>query len=193
MRIAKIIMSDNETSEKQNNNDCCDICCEICMCLFVTSVTSFFLLCFIGSILFPILGSNSECGFRYESTVKMTESNGTIINSTIYNSEKYEDNINYRCYNYIVLEPVFICKIHTYSGSNLTSCNESLMKNGTKLNVFTTKKSDSCHINNLSRNCKKSNIYYNLGVMGIVVTGIIVVTAIFFIVCFLLAVLGGRN
>lgn len=190
-----------------NNDDCFDVCCEkFCLCigitisvLFAVAGAWFLILCLVGSILFPVLGTNTECGFRLESTVKMTEYNGTVINSTIYHSEKHEDDdnnhryyVNYRCYNYLVLEPVFICKIHTYTGSNLTECIETQYENGTKISVYTTKKSDSCHINNLSRDCEKSNIYYKLGIMGIVIMGIIVGVGVLIGIFFMLFALGGN-
>jgi hypothetical protein len=156
-----------------DNDKCQETCCKI-ICFSPLILGLIFFL--VGSFLFPILGGKTDCGFRSKSTVKMIEYNGTVINSIIKQSEKYTDDNDiyydiYNCYTYINLETEFLlCKIYTYSGSNLTKCIDSQIKNGTKINVFTTKKTDSCHLQNLSHDCDKSEVYFGLGVASIVIT-----------------------
>jgi hypothetical protein len=118
------------------------------------------------TILFIILGTKTECGFTNDSTIKMTEYNATVINSTIKNSfvhQKHRINIIYDCITSVDIDSGFICNIDTYKGSNLTKCIQNQKLNGSIITVFNEKFESKCYLNNLSRNCAESQKYYNLG------------------------------
>jgi len=146
------------------------------------------------AIVLPILGHYSECGFKYEHSVTMFEYNSTTINSTIIHLGKQEDDDgehreshNYYCFSTVLIKPSFLCNIYTYFGSNLTNCIESQIQNGTLLSVHTTKKSNSCHLKNLSRNCEKSNIYFNGGVACIILLALFIAVPAIIGIFFLLS------
>lgn len=144
------------------------------LCYIFVLIEIFF---FVSIFLFPILASKTDCGFSPKSSVLMKKYNASVLNSTIYHSEHYENddylgqryfNI-YKCFSTIDLESSFICYVHTYSGLNLTKCIESQLPNGTFINAYTTKKTRTCHLKDLSRDCSQSQIYHGLGITGIVI------------------------
>jgi hypothetical protein len=136
--------------------------------IMIASIVSFFL---VFAIVFSIFGSKSECGFSHKSTIKMYEYNATVINSTINYSviKKGHRNIDYYdCITTVNIEPIFKCNIKTYTGSNFTHCVENQILNGSIINVYKKNHTAICYLNDSSRNCNKSRLYYELSWVGIV-------------------------
>lgn len=178
--INKIENINNAVANENRNND--SICC-IIGGIFFTIVIAIILFAIIGTILFPILASKTQCGFKIKDTIVTHEYEGTVINSTIdsYTRNNYDKGqYYYECFNIIYIGDLnVLCDVMVYSGENIRICNDNIYPNYKKILIFFDDFDKKCYLTNPARNCDKSNTYTILGIIAIIILCVLLIVLLF--------------
>lgn len=152
-------------------------------CIFVLIGIIIFPL--FGVFFFPIMANKMECGFRYADSIYVENYSGFVLNTT--KIIRYDTNGPYYVCSNNIITVVNMCNITMYIGTNETDCKIRLFPIGSTIDVFTNSKIKQCFLNNISRDCHLSNIFYEIGIACIVIVSIVVgggLCILFFLLAF---------